>query len=321
MADVLVTGGTGYIGGVLVRSLVEQGQKVRVLLRPWSSRAALAGLDVEESIGDLGDPGSLVQAVKGVRRVFHLGATVRLDPFAAGKMRQINVAGTAALAAAAREAGVERLVHVSSVAAIGLGPREKPSDEAHVFDAAGYGPYFTTKHEAEEAVQAEVARGLDAVIVNPGNVVGRAAVPGGYAPIIRMAARGNPFYAPGAACYVPVGDVALGCRLAMERGRRGERYILAGDCLTHREILSMIAEVAGRKPPRWPLPEGPVLAAARIGDVLGKRWPAAFGFLNRTSARLLFHDFCASSAKAERELGWRWGSVREAIATEVAALS
>ena len=322
MADVLVTGGTGYIGSVLVRRLCERGEKVRVLLRPWSPRAGLEGLAVEEAVGDLTDPGSLARAMDGVQRVYHLAAAVRLDPFAEEKLRRINIDGTAAVARAAREAGVRRLVHVSSVAAVGRGSIERPADESQPFDAGEFGPYFRTKHAAEGALLAEVERGLDAVIVNPSNVVGPSAVPGGLAPVLRQISRGRmPFYPPGSASFVAVADVAAGCLLAMEKGRRGERYILGAENLTQRAFLSLAADVAGVKAPRWPIPRAPALFAGRIGDLLGRRFPSAFAFMNSAVVGLMFLDICASSEKARRELGWAPTPVRDAVAAELRAAS
>jgi dihydroflavonol-4-reductase len=319
-SDVLVTGGTGYVGGVLVRQLCARGESVRVLLRPWSPRQALAGLTFEEFTGDVSDTGSLDQAMKGVSRVYHLAAAVRMDPFAEDKLKRVNVEGSAAVAKAARAAGVKRMVHFSSVAAIGRGSLAAPADETHVFDAGDLGPYFRTKHAAEEAVQAEVGRGLDAVIVNPANVVGAAGTAGGMEPLLRMAASGRvPFYPPGAASFVPVEDVARGAILAMEKGKTGERYILGGESLSDRQLLTMAALAAGVRPPRWELPRAPVLAAARLGDLLGRAFPKAFAQFNSTVLRLPFLEFCSSSAKAERELGWRCGPVKDAIAAEIAA--
>jgi dihydroflavonol-4-reductase len=316
--ETLVTGGTGYVGGVLVRQLCARGERVRVLLRPWSPRQALAGLQVEEYTGDLTDPGSLDQAMTGITRVYHLAASVRLDPFDEAKLRAVNVAGTAAVARAARAAGVKRLVHVSSVAAVGLGSLSAPSDETHPFDAGNLGPYFRTKHAAEEALLAEVGRGLDAVIVNPGNVVGPAAVSGGMTPVLRAVASGRMlFYPPGAASFVPVDDVARGAILAMEKGRKGERYILGGENLRQRDLLGRAAEAAGVRPPRWPIPKAPALAAGRLGDLLGRGFPKAFYYLNSSVIGLLFLDFCHSSAKAQRELGWSFGPVADAVAGEV----
>ncbi len=320
MADVLVTGGTGFIGGPLVRALVGRGEKVRVLLRPHSPRGGLAGLDYEEALGDLGDAASVARALAGIRDVFHLAAAVRLDPFAEEKLRRVNVEGTRTVARAAREAGVQRFVHVSSSAAVGQGSLAQPSDEEHPFDASELGPYFRTKRAAEEALREEVGRGLAAVIVNPSNVVGRGGVTGSLDPILRLVMRGMPFYPPGAAAFVSVASVVDGCLRARERGRAGERYILNDENLSQRAFLSMAAELAGVRPPRLRLARGPTLAAARIGDLLGPRFPKAFASFNSGTLRLLFLDFCVKSEKAQRELGFTPRPVREAVAEEIAAL-
>ncbi|MHB1844485.1 MAG: NAD-dependent epimerase/dehydratase family protein [Deltaproteobacteria bacterium] len=321
MADVLVTGGTGYLGGPLVRALCGRGERVRVLLRTHSPRTGLAGLEVEEALGDLTDAASVARALQGVREVFHLAAAVRLDPFAEEKLRRVNVEGTRTVARAAREAGVRRLIHVSSSAAVGQGTLERPSGEEHPFDAGELGPYFRTKRAAEEVVREAVALGLDAVIVNPSNIVGPGGVPGALEPLLALVKRGLPFYPPGSAAFVSVGDVVQGCLLARERGRAGERYILSSENVSQRAFLALAAELARARPPRFRLPRGPALGLAKLGDLLGPRFPRAFAMFNSTTVGLLFRDFCVSSEKAQRELGWRPQPIRAALADELAAMA
>jgi dihydroflavonol-4-reductase len=105
----------------------------------------------------------------------------------------------------------------------------------------------------------------------------------------------------------------------MEKGVKGERYILGGESLTDRQLLTMAALAAGARPPRWQLPRAPVLAIAHVGNLLGRTFPKAFAQVNTTVLGLLFIDFCATSAKAERELGWSFGPVKEAVAGEIQA--
>ena len=168
----LVTGATGHIGNNLVRALLARQERVRVLCRPDSSPKPLAGLDVERVEGDLRDEGSLERALDGVERVYHVAAMISIRNGDRDALWDVNVAGTARLLAAARQAGVKRVVHTSSFGAMGRNP-EGPSSEEHALDPdEPVMDYERSKAEAEAEVQREIARGLDACIVNPCATVG-----------------------------------------------------------------------------------------------------------------------------------------------------
>jgi dihydroflavonol-4-reductase len=267
----LVTGATGFIGAAVARALRGAGERVRVLVRDRpdatdAPRADLAALDVEPVPGDLQSPASLAAAVEGCRGVFHVAADYRLwtpDPDA---MYRTNVEGTRALLDAAMDAGVERFVHTSSVATLGLFPDGSPADEAtpsRLEDMIG--PYKRSKYLAEQAVAAAVAeRGARAVIVNPSAPVG----PGDVRPtptgrILLDAARGRmPAYVDTGLNIVHVDDVADGHLRAFERGVDGRRYILGGENMALRELLAMVAAACGRRPPRVRLTPGVVMPIA-----------------------------------------------------------
>lgn len=256
----LVTGATGFVGSAVARAALARGHRVRVLARPGSDRGNLAGLDVEIAEGDLGDPASLARAATGCRFVLHVAADYRIwvpDPAA---MLRANVDGTVALLRAAHAAGAERIVHCSSVAALGLTQDGTPADETTpVSEDTVIGIYKKSKYRAEQAVLALVRdEAMPVVIVNPAAPVGPRDIkptPTGRM-IADAAARRIPAYIDTGMCVVHVDDVAEGHLLALERGRIGERYILGAENLSLRDLLALVAHAVGHPPPSIRLPAG-----------------------------------------------------------------
>ncbi len=271
--------------------------------------------------GDLGDRASLERALEGCRFLFHVAADYRLWVRDEGPMLRANVEGTRSLMELALAAGVERIVYTSSVAVLGHPADGTSADEATPATLADMiGPYKRSKFLAEVEVRRLVAeRGLPAVIASPAAPVG----PGDLKPtptgrMILEAARGRaPGYVDSGLNIVHVEDVARGHLLALAHGRIGERYVLGGDNLSLREVLSLVAETAGRRAPRFRLPIGglmPVAAAAEALAGVTGRTP----FLTRDELRMARHRMFFSSAKAERELGYTHRPAREAVADAVA---
>ncbi len=317
----LLTGATGFVGSAVARALLAAGHRPRVLVRRGSDRRNLAGLAVQPVEGDLADPPSLVAAVAGCRHVVHVAADYRLwvpDPDA---MLRANVAGTESLMRAALAAGVERVVHCSSVAALGLTADGSPADETTPVAESGIvGVYKLSKYRAEQAVLRLVREeGLPAVIVNPATPIGpRDIKPTPTGRMIADAAAGRmPAYVDTGLCIAHVDDVADGHVRALERGRIGERYILGGENLTLRALLALVAAEAGRRAPRlrlprellWPVAIG-FEAAARIGGIEP--------MVTRDHLRMARKKMFFSSAKAMRELGYAprpaGAAVRDAVA-------
>jgi len=255
---ILVTGASGFIGSCLCRALSSQGHDVIALHRPTSLLAGLEGIPVRRQIGNMLDPPSLDAALHGVEAVFHTAAPMRpsRDPLAS---IDIHVRGTRNVLEAARRAGVRRLVHTSSVAALGV-PDAAPSDspdasplinERHSWNyVPERWPYAFGKHASELEVQRAADAGLETVIVNPSAVFG----PGDWyrtqRSLVAHAARGAPIpILPGGVNAVHIDDVIDGHLAALERGRPGERYILGGENLTLEAMLRITAEVVGRRPP------------------------------------------------------------------------
>lgn len=308
---VLVTGATGLLGNTTVRLLVERGEAVRTLERPESDPRPLQGLPIERFVGDVLDPPSLATAVQGTRLVVHCAGLVQVGLRDRGH-HAVNVEGARFVSRACRSAGI-RMVHVSSVDALGWGTRENPSDE----EAPQEGlparlPYSASKRKGEEAVLEEVGRGLDAVVVNPGFLLG----PWDWKPssgrMLLEVARGGGLLAPGGGndfCHAE--DVAAGLLAAAERGATGRRYILGGEALSYLEAWRLFARVTGGQAPVGTAPDILVKAVGWGGTLLGRltgREPAVNA--GATAVSLLPHHF--SSRRAEEELGYRWRPAEEA---------
>ncbi len=318
---VLVTGATGFVGAAVVRNLLARGLPVRVLARPTSPRRNLEGLPVEVAVGSLEDAGSLARAVAGCGALFHVAADYRLwvpDPQA---MYRTNVDGTRALMRAALAAGVRRIVYTSSVATLGLDAGGRPADEETPTGLADkVGPYKQSKYLAEEEVRRLVREeGVPAVIVNPSTPVG----PGDVRPtptgkVIVDAATGRmPAFVDTGLNVVHVDDVAAGHLLAFDHGRVGERYILGGENLTLAQILAAVAKIVGRKPPKVRLPRRAIYPVAYACEawarLTGKEPFVTVDALDMAAKHMFF-----TSAKAERDLGYRARPAEQALADAVA---
>ncbi len=316
----LVTGATGFVGSAVARALLVRGHALRLLVRENSDRGNIAGLPAELAVGDLKDPASLERAVAGCRYVVHVAADYRLwvpDPEA---MNRANVDGTRALLLSAQAAGVERMVYCSSVAALGLIGDGTPGDETTPNSLAKViGTYKRSKYLAEQAVLALARDGVPVVIVNPSAPVGpRDIKPTPTGKMIADTAAGRmPAYVDTGLNVVHVDDVAQGHVLALERGRAGECYILGGEDMGMQSLLTLVAEVAGRKPPRIKLPHAALyplaLASEGVAKVAGIEPIVTRDILAMAKKKMFF-----SSAKAQAELGYSYRPAREAVADAVA---
>jgi dihydroflavonol-4-reductase len=318
---VLVTGATGFVGSAVVRALLAEGRRVRVLLRRSSDRRNLAGLEVEECFGSLEDFPSLVAAVEGAGVLYHVAADYRLWVRNPDAMFAANVDGTQRLMVAAIEAGVERVVYTSSVATLGASAAGVPADEASPSTLEDMiGPYKRSKFLAEDAVKRLVIeRGLPAIIVNPSTPIGpRDVKPTPTGRMIVEAASGRmPAFVDTGLNLVHVDDVAAGHLLAERYGRIGERYILGGDDMTLCDILTDIARMCGREPPAFRLP----IAAVWPVAVAAEAWGMATGsepFVTLDGLRMAKKKMFFSSAKAKQELGYATRPAGEGLAEAIA---
>jgi dihydroflavonol-4-reductase len=304
----LVTGATGFVGAAVARALLGEQWQVRILARRGSDRRNLQNLDVEVAEGDLGDLGSLQRAAQGCDGLFHVAADYRLGARDPTELYRANVEGTRNVLNAAVRSGVQRIVYTSSVATIGIPADGTPGDERTASSLAKMiGHYKRSKYLAEEVVRDAAQGGISVVIVSPSTPVG----PGDVKPtptgqlVLDAAAGRMPAYVDTGLNIVHVDDVAAGHLLAYERGKPGERYILGGENLSLREILEVIARLEGRNPPRVRLPYGLVLPIAYVAEGFAKLTGRS-GRITLEGVRMSRKKMFFSSAKAARELGYRW---------------
>jgi dihydroflavonol-4-reductase len=302
----LVTGATGFVGAAVARSLLAGQWQVRALARKGSDRRNLNGLSVDVAEGNLTDLKSLQTAAQGCEALFHVAADYRLGARDHSQLYRANVDGTRNILAAARRAGVRRIVYTSSVATIGIpgdgtaGDEQTPNSIENMI-----GHYKRSKFLAEEVVREAARDGLPVVIVSPSTPVG----PGDVKPtptgqlVLDAAAGRMPAYVDTGLNIVHVDDVANGHLLAYERGKIGERYILGGQDMSLREILALIAGLVGREPPRVRLPYGLVLPIAYVAEGFS-RLTGRTGRITLEGVRMSRKLMFFSSAKAVRELGY-----------------
>jgi dihydroflavonol-4-reductase len=311
-----VTGGTGFIGGAVVRHLLKAGHTVQALVRPASDARQLDGLPVERVTGDLSDRESLRRGMAGCDWFFHIAALYSYWGHPWEDFYQANVLGTRNVLEFAREADVKRIVYTSSIAALGINQDGSPADEntpSSLEDRIG--PYQRSKFLAEQVASDFARQGLPVVIVNPSTPVGA----GDHKPtptgqIIVDYLNGRMFgYVDTGLNIIDVDDVAAGHLLAAERGQVGERYILGNKNLTLKQLLDLLSEVSGLPPVRLHIPHWVAQAWSYVDVGLARlnkgHVPAATPEKVRLSQRYEFFD----PSKAVQELGLPQTAVREAL--------
>jgi dihydroflavonol-4-reductase len=311
-----VTGATGFLGSHVARVLCEQGAKLRCLVRATSNLKNLQGLPAETVTGDLRDPVSLEKAMAGCDTVFHVAADYRLWVRDPQEMYRSNVDGTRALLQAARKNDVRRLVYTSSVATIGFKTNGSLADEdspVSVSDMIGH--YKRSKFMAEQVALEAGRSGLHVVTVNPTTPVGEGDVkptPTGRI-VLDFLKRKFPAYVETGLNLVDVRECARGHLAALERGTPGHRYILGGENLTLKQILDKLGDITGLPSPKIKLPYIFAFATGVIDETITGRMlnkePRATIDAVRMGKKMMF----ATSAKAERELGWKIVPVNDAL--------
>src|ERR1700757_2434328 len=313
---VFVTGATGFLGSHVARVLANQGADLRLLVRPTSNLKNLEGLKAETASGDLRDAASLEKAMSGCDTVFHVAADYRLWVRDPNEMYRSNVGGTQAVLEAARKNAVRRVVYTSSVGTIGFTSDGRPADEDSTVSLADMiGHYKRSKFMAEQVALEAGRAGMQVVTVNPTTPIGEQDVkptPTGRI-VVDFLKRKFPAYVETGLNLVDVRECARGHVAALEKGRTGERYILGGEDLTLKQILDKLKQITGLPSPKIKLPYIFAFAACVVDQfVTGHIFrgePRATVEAVRMSRKKMF----ASSAKAERELGWKLVPVEDAL--------
>jgi dihydroflavonol-4-reductase len=315
MKRALVTGGDGLLGSHLVRQLLNRSIAVRVLVQPGATSPTLEGLDLEQVAGDLTDQAtSLVDAVHGCDYVFHCAAITALWE-SPDRIRQVNLEATRRLLDACLVEPVQRFVFVGSASSFAPGTLQSPGDEGGDFPKLHQSvPYMESKHEAMGLVQRYVAeRGLDAVIVAPTFMLGDHDWRPSSGELVRQFVRwGLPMVPAGGRSFAYAPDVAAAMIAALDRGQKGEVYLLGGANLTYLDFFGKVARLAGITPPRGIVPAAALQGAGVVGSVVGRLTGNRKGF-NRTLARLSVCDAYYSSAKAIDALGYAQTPVETGI--------
>ncbi len=304
---VLVTGGTGFIGGAVVRQLRARGDDVVALVRNPAKGAALEQLGCTVVAGDLGDERAIRSGMEGCDAVIHAAAVyeVGIPESERAAMREANVGGTERVLGAALEAGIGKVVYVSTVGAFG-NTHGRVVDETYEHPADGFtSEYEKTKWEAHQVARRLIGEGLPCVIVQPGGVYG----PGDTSSIgnlLDQFLEGKmpliPFPELGI-CLTHVEDIAAGILLALDKGESGEAYVLSGPVTTVREAIGIVAAETGRKAPRFALPTGLMKALTPVGPLVGKVMGQPPN-LRELIASADGVTFWASHEKATRDLGY-----------------
>lgn len=309
-----VTGATGFVGSAVARKLVENGHSLKVLTRANSNKSNLQGLNVEIVEGDLLNPEAFAESLRGCKYLFHVAADYRLWVPDSKKMMQINVEGTRRLLLAAQQAGVEKIVYCSSVAALGLVGDGSIADETTPVHKI-IGVYKQSKYEAEQAVLKLIKDNqLPAVIVNPSTPIGpRDIKPTPTGQMILDCVKGKmPAYVDTGLNIVHVDDVAQGHLLALEKGIIGEKYILGGENMSLKDLFAMTSKIANVRPPLVRLNQKVIWPVAVVSEWMANR----FHIQPRVTREMLLMSYKKmffSSAKAEKELGYSYRPAYDAV--------
>lgn len=305
-AIALVTGANGFVGCHVVRALLDRGAHVRALVRPNADRRALQGLDCELVFGDLRDREAIERAVKGCDYVYHVAADYRLWVMDEAPMYAANVQGTRNVISAAHAAQVRRIIHTSTVGALGIDVNGLGREDTPVTIDAMVGPYKRSKFMAEQEAMKAAQAAIPVVIVNPSTPIG----PYDYKPtptgriIVDFLNRRMPAYVDTGLNLVGVEDCARGHLLAAEHGRIGEKYILGGENLTLKQLLRRLSDLAGQPAPRVKLPFAIALGFAFGAEAIARTFTHRPPRASLTEVRMARKKMFFDSTKARTELGF-----------------
>jgi len=301
----VVTGATGYVGGVLVRTLLNKGEDVKVVIPPFESGEKLAGLNVELAFADVTDYDSIKKTIKKDDIVLHVAGMISIVMGKSKKLNKVNVEGTKNVVNACLENKAKRLVYVSSVHAF---PEFEGviSEKTTIDPYLAYGNYGISKARATLEVFNGIKEGLDAVVVHPSGVFGPFDYTGknSLTKVLTKYANGkNRAMIRGGYDFVDVRDVANGIYLAATKGKSGKNYILSGHFITVKKLVIEISKIMGRKAPKYSCPKGLAKFAAPFAEIfarIAKRAPV----LTRYSLHTLWTKTRFSNTRAKRDLGW-----------------
>jgi dihydroflavonol-4-reductase len=315
---ILVTGANGFLGSWLIKKLKDDGQEVSVLLRNQEEFSHFLKQGYRVFRGDVTNPDSLVEAMRGQQQAYHLAGLVAYNKSQRASMFRVNVEGTENVFQVASQHQVEKVLLVSSVVAVGATLKAEILNENSPYELAHLNlGYHESKREAEKIVRRYVQeKKINGVIVNPSTVYGAGDAAKDTRSTQLKVARGDMlFYPPGGVSVVAVEDVIDGMLRAMQFGRSGERYILAGENLTLKAVFDSISEFAGAKEVAIPLPGWSLDILAGIDRSLAKIGLKGPLPSERAMVARMFHWY--DSSKARQELGFSTRPAKQAIENSV----
>lgn len=278
MNKVFITGGTGFIGGNLVKRLLDKGYKVKILIRkPVETRHGaspietyILGNEVEIIYGDILEPESFHGKIDDCEIIIHSAALIAFWNRLWDKIYKVNVIGTRNVLNEALKSKCKKFIHISSVAAIGYGEYGEAINETHAYNWDKHKIcYMETKHQAEHEVQSAIKKGLNATIVNPANVWGVGDYRGRRVPVLKALKFGLPFYVDAGTNFVDVDAVCEAIVNAIELGKCGERYILGGENLLIKEFLDILASELNVRKPFIEVPKPLIVLYSYLQEALG----------------------------------------------------
>jgi dihydroflavonol-4-reductase len=307
-----VTGASGHLGANLIRALLDRKWQVRALI--YHDKRALDGLDIECVPGDVLNEESLKQAFTGADVVFHLAGRISVVTWDRKEVEEVNITGVRNVVEACKTAGVKRLIHTSSFHAHQQKPLDEPLDESRPLLDTRYPPYDYSKAEGEKIVRAAIKNGLDAVIINPGGMLGpNDFKPSYFGSTLLSIARGKlPALVDAGLSWVDNRDVVNGMIQACEHAKPGSKYILSGHWVTLKYVAHYIAGITGVSPPRIAVPMWAAKASAPVAtffDRIRGRHP----LFTPISLKELESNPNISHEKASRELGYEPRPLEQAL--------
>ena len=311
---VIITGGSGHIGNVLARLLLKRGYEVGIIDRDPSSDPAISGLPVKFFQGDIRDKEFLLSTFKNADYVCHLAGLISIVPTKKNLLYDVNVEGTKFVTEACLEAEVKRLVYTSSIHALHEPRKGIPIIERIAKVKNVLGEYAKTKVQATEIVLEAVKKGLDAVIVYPSGVIGPYDFKNSeMGTLIREAPNYSKFfYVDGGYNFVDVRDVAKGIVSALEKGRKGEDYLLGGNDISIQQLFTTLSNLTDTAGPRVKVPKNIVKLVVPLAEIFYKVFNKK-PLLTKYSFDVLNSNYMIGSSKAIKELGFQTRNLVETI--------
>ncbi|WP_143307175.1 NAD-dependent epimerase/dehydratase family protein [Chitinophaga vietnamensis] len=317
MNKVLITGASGFLGSNLTRELYRLGYEVKVIVRPAADLKGIADIPCEIFFGNIDRQQDVMQAVEGCDIVIHAACITDQWAIPFEEYERINFTATRYMADACIAHGVTRFIYVSTANTIGPGNKQLPGTELNGFTLfhANSG-YINSKYLAQQYVlEQAAARGLPAIVVNPTFMIGPHDVKPSSGKLLLYGVKKKILFCPpGGKNFVHIFDVCQGIISAIEKGRIGDCYLLAGHNLSYREFFRMVQQSAHTSGILITIPAALLKLAGMAGSLL-ERLTRISVKLNNTSAFLLCLDNYYSGKKSERELMIRYTGMEEAIST------